>query len=545
MNKGKTGTPNKYKSPPLAATKLSVYLPWILLAVVLLLHAVIRLRLLHVPFERDEGEFAYMGQLMMRGEPLYSSAYNMKLPGIYAAYALTMAIFGPSITGVHIGLLIVNAAATAMVFLLARRLVDGTAAVAAAAAYAMLTVNTRVLGNAAHAMQFAALFSAAGMLLLVKSTDTRSRKMLAAAGFVTGIAFTMKQPALAFSVFGAIYAGWSVLREKRGEWGMAARAAAVFGAAAALPFGLCCVYEAATDSFDKFWYWTVIFPKNHGSLTLSAATDELKNTLAQIVPSAAIFWILAGIGLTALAWDRRAKQRWVFLIGFLVASAAATSSSLYFRNHYFIIFFPVLAVIAGAAVSGLARTLARIAAPLALIPMLIAAAGVWQSIASDIDILRLPSGEICRRIYGENPFNEAVYVSDYIRGRCSPGDKVAVLGSEAQIYFYTGLPAATRYIYVYSMMLPIDGAIDMQREMIDQIETSKPRFIVLVNVQTSWMAKQESDMYIIRWSESYLQKNYNIVGILDAGAQKQAWGDDVPLFEPESPYLIYLMERMK
>ena len=43
---------------------------------------------------RDEGEFTYIGRLMLPGIPPYLMAYNMKLPGIYAAYALLMAVFG-------------------------------------------------------------------------------------------------------------------------------------------------------------------------------------------------------------------------------------------------------------------------------------------------------------------------------------------------------------------------------------------------------------------------------------------------------------------
>jgi hypothetical protein len=54
---------------------------WIFLAVIVLgLVIVIRIRLLGIPLERDEGEYAYAGQLMLQGIPPYEFAYNMKLP---------------------------------------------------------------------------------------------------------------------------------------------------------------------------------------------------------------------------------------------------------------------------------------------------------------------------------------------------------------------------------------------------------------------------------------------------------------------------------
>jgi len=42
-----------------------------LLAVALLTVGFIRLRLLDLPLERDEGEYAYAGQLILQGTPPY------------------------------------------------------------------------------------------------------------------------------------------------------------------------------------------------------------------------------------------------------------------------------------------------------------------------------------------------------------------------------------------------------------------------------------------------------------------------------------------
>jgi hypothetical protein len=77
----------------------------------------IRIRLLAIPLERDEGEYAYAGQLMLRGIPPYQLAYNMKFPGVYAAYALIISIFGQTNVGIHLGLLIANMATILIVFL--------------------------------------------------------------------------------------------------------------------------------------------------------------------------------------------------------------------------------------------------------------------------------------------------------------------------------------------------------------------------------------------------------------------------------------------
>src|SRR2546428_13177142 len=114
---------------------------WVLAATVFGLIVAIRIRLLGIPLERDEGEYAYAGQLMLQGIPPYKLAYNMKFPGTYAAYALTMALFGQTPTGIHIALLLVNLATISLVFAIGLRLTNIVGAVAAAATYAILSAS--------------------------------------------------------------------------------------------------------------------------------------------------------------------------------------------------------------------------------------------------------------------------------------------------------------------------------------------------------------------------------------------------------------------
>ena len=69
--------------------ELPRYLVSAIIAAVILFSAAIRVRLLDVPLERDEGEYAYAGQPILHGWPPCLQAYNMKLSGVYAAYAPT------------------------------------------------------------------------------------------------------------------------------------------------------------------------------------------------------------------------------------------------------------------------------------------------------------------------------------------------------------------------------------------------------------------------------------------------------------------------
>src|SRR5882762_5899349 len=178
---------------------------WILAVIVFGLTVAIRIRLLGIPLERDEGEYAYAGQLILQGIPPYKLAYNMKFPGTYAAYAGIMSIFGQTMTGIHLGLLLVNAATVVLIFFLGRRLVNWTAGIAAAASYAILSVTPSVLGFAAHATHFVMLPALGGAFLLLNQSDRQSVGRVFASGLFFGIALLMKQPAAFLILFGAVY----------------------------------------------------------------------------------------------------------------------------------------------------------------------------------------------------------------------------------------------------------------------------------------------------------------------------------------------------
>jgi 4-amino-4-deoxy-L-arabinose transferase-like glycosyltransferase len=89
---------------------------------------------------------------MLQGVPPYQLACNIKLPGVDAAYALLMAVFGQTVVGIHLGLLMINLAAIVLLFLCVRELFDDYAATIASAVYALMSISPAVVGFAAHAV---------------------------------------------------------------------------------------------------------------------------------------------------------------------------------------------------------------------------------------------------------------------------------------------------------------------------------------------------------------------------------------------------------
>ena len=121
----------------------------------------------------------------------------------------------------------------------------------------------------------------------------------------------------------------------------------------------------------------------------------------------------------------------------------------------------------------------------------------------------------CRLIYSGNPFVECPLIAQYLKDHTAADETVAVLGSEPEVFFDANRHSATGYIYTYGLMEPQPLAEDMQKEMIAQIEASKPRFIIVADVYFSWLYRPNSKFLIQEWANRYLRENYDLVGVVE------------------------------
>ncbi len=105
-----TGKPNLLTRLKTYFNKLSAEekICYLLLGVILLLVYSIRLKFLSIPFERDEGAYAYYGRQILDGKIPYKDFYEQKLPGIFYFYALIVSLFGSTIQGLHLGFIFIN-----------------------------------------------------------------------------------------------------------------------------------------------------------------------------------------------------------------------------------------------------------------------------------------------------------------------------------------------------------------------------------------------------------------------------------------------------
>lgn len=492
-------------------------LGWCVLAVTVFgLVLAVRIRLLGIPLERDEGEYAYAGQLMLQGIPPYKLAYNMKFPGTYAAYAIIMSIFGQTIYAVHFGLLLVNAATITLIFFVGWRLMNTTAGIAAAAIYAVLSLSPFVLGFAAHAAHFVMLPVLGGTLLLLHKHERPGFGRLFATGLLFGVGLMMKQPGVCFVPFAAIYLIWKELHDWRSPSECFLRIV-TFSCGLIVPFATTCLLLWWAGAFKQFWFWTIDYAREYGSLVpLSQAPQFFLQRAKEVIGANWALWILGGIGAVVGLWNQRIRASTVFLLGFLLFSALALCAGFYFRHHYFILIIPAVSLLAGAAVSALSNGLASGSIAIAFLPLVLVTASLALPIISYRPLFfGFSPVEASRMIYTESPFPEAIRIGDYVRKHTSADDTIAVLGSEPEIYFYSRRHSATGYIYTYALMEPQKYARQMQEEMIGEIEAANPKYLISVVMNDSWLERPQSDRLIFTWANEYTAQNYAAAGFVN------------------------------
>jgi len=307
-------------------------------------------------------------------------------------------------------------------------------------------------------------------------------------------------------------------------------------------------------TFQRFWFWVVqyafaygtVLPFNEGLVPLSRMLEAFWNFFP-------FFCILIGVGLMLVVTGRFHKQITGLLLLFTVFSVLAVIPGWYFRNHYFVLIAPICSILIGAVYFFLQNTLSL--------------RSTWRYILPLLPLVVLSENIFSRRYYYLNAspenivetvyngiFPESIVIGDFLASHTSPTDRIAILGSEPQIYFYAKRRSVSGHIYMYGLMEPQPYALKMQEELIADVERAKPKYIVFYEIPTSWNATFKSELRIAHWVKEYTHVYYSPVGLIDIIPQvdmnhhisyntRYVFGKDVQNTEPRSRDAIIIYER--
>jgi hypothetical protein len=516
------------------------------LILLVLLAVAVRVRSLALPLERDEGEFAYNGQLMLQGVPPFKLAFNMKMPGIYAAYAVIMAVFGETPSGIHFGFLLVNLGTLALLFLLARRLLEPAAGPICCAAYVLLSLSPAVLGLEGHATNLVVINALGGLLLLLRFRQTGQALLLFLSGLLFGVAFLCKQPGLFFGIFAVSLLVRDAMVARPVAWRLCARNICRLSLGMALPLVLTCLLLWRAGTFGRFWFWTIPYARVYGSLqSLPEGMDRLEEFFAAGCDR--WFYLTGTVGLLAMFWRKAGAERRFFFASFFFCSFFATAAGLYFRGHYFILMLPVFCLLIGDFLVWLADALVCTRSPMWPVApaTLFLAAGLWLTWQNRAVWFELPMAQSSKAMYLAEGFVECQVIGNYIRTHSAPQDRVVVFGSEPEIYFYAQRHSIGGYIYMYDLVRDQPYAPAMQHEFMDDVTRLKPRFLVLVQVGTSWMPWPPATEPFMNWIKQYPFQFYKPACLAEVDQTDSAyfWDQAGIAKHMNTPTSVLLFER--
>lgn len=493
----------------------------------------IRFNLADIPLERDEGEFAYMAQLILQGEVPYKSAYNMKLPGVYAIYALIMGLGGQTPFAIRIGFLIFNLLSIFLVYRVAKRFTDQSAAFLASIVYGLLSFDQTMSGFSAHASHFVIFFMLLGLIFLMRSLQNKKNICFLTSGFFFGLSYLMKQHGIFFALFAIVYLIYSKEAMHR---------IFLFVISFTMPFALTCAVLWKAGVYPEFWFWTFEYAKSYVSqVTIENGLVNFSTSLGEIVSGNKFILFFGIIGIIPLLKEKNIS-RTIFLCGFFIFSFLALTPGFLFRDHYFIMILPAVSMLIGLGINLIGGHYSR------LISILIVMTAFGFSLTRHSQFLFADPYETSRALSGANPFPEAVEIAKYIKSNTQAEDLIAVFGSEPQIYYYAKRHSATGFLYMYPLMENQPYAQKMQQQFIDDLEFKKPIYIVYEHIDTAWNINPNSDLSILRWAEEWLPKHYDKVALINILNDQHYhteyfWGNVANLKPRSSAYLTILKRK--
>ena len=505
----------------------------------------VRIRLLGLPIERDEGEYAYMAQQLLQGVLPYTESQSMKFPGIYFVYAGILTFFGESPSAIHLSLVFINFATAYFIFLLGKELLNLSSGIFSAVCFSVLTLSPSFQGLWANAEHFVLLPGVAGIYILYMAKDRPGYFFLS--GLLLGIALLIKQHAVFFGLFGVLYLGLLVLGKSL-PFKSPLKPLVLFVLGGVTPLIMSAALYGASGNISELWFCTVRYASEYVSLiSIGEGYKNFKYNFAQIIEANFTILWLSLVGISSVAWVKNKNREYLFLFGIFVCLFFAVAPGLYFRPHYFLLWAPAISLLAGAGMEGLVQGVTSFKLENATrVGIFILALGVPFLIQKNT-FFKLPALQVTRLVYGLNPFPESQEVARFIRNHSEEMDRLAILGSEPEIYFFSKRKSATRFIYMFPLMEEQKFAREMQAGLVREIEEVQPEFVVEAHLGQPWVSpKQHIPPMLKEWSQGYLEGNYQIQGVADIFANRETvykWGEQAKEYHPQSRYHLLVYKK--
>ena len=420
-------------------------------------------------YGRDQSIYAVVADGIVHGQMPYRDLWDFKTPGIFLVFALAQLVFGKTMLAIRLvevaGLLAVAFSFRAMAeILLERRRVGDVAAAVAAFSHANLefwhTAQPEAFGG------FLIVFA----LLITVGDYPRWRRFVqwTAMGLLFGAAFVMKPTLGGGALVCAVYLA---RREyvRTGRYRDAVMPPIIAGLASLLPILMVLLWFKAAGAWPAFaWTFFEFTPGYTALYSYFTATEAFYYALHELffrfAPLTAI-GVLAAIAIRPM--HQREREGMLLLLGVCAINVAGIAMQNKFFQYHYSSTLPLVCFISGVGYYKLWRRLFIIGpgGVVAYVSLLVVLASM-RSIVWDLgdgfwERSRLRMGYLLRGAtsHARLELDRKLYkVADYdlganrdaaleVENRVPEGQSIFVWGFEPGIYWMSGRPPASRFIY--------------------------------------------------------------------------------------------------
>jgi 4-amino-4-deoxy-L-arabinose transferase-like glycosyltransferase len=439
-----------------------------------------------IPFERDEGEYAYSAWISRSGGNLYKDAFLQKPPGIVYTYLASQLVFGDNVWGPRVFGMLFILITSFLTALIAAKIFNNKAFYSALLITPVMESFPSFMGLSANTEIFMLTPLMAFVACFVYSENNEKRKYWICAAIFAVLALMFKPICIYLIVF--VYVWWIYRNKKR------AFEFLVFSLIAGSLTVMIMVIPILKN-FNYFWEEVVVY----NSIYIKSLGFKPINFINNMYSFLKTWWVLIPFILVYLI---KVKNRMVILL-FIFAIFGAINSGV---GHYYLIMIPFVALIVAGGLQELSKSIKVNRYIILIILIFIMVMPFRTALAVEPERLVL-------WIYGvDNPFYESKIIAEIIDENSKWDDKIFIAGSEPQIYYYAKRRSTNRFVITYPLVIPSSVDRQYQNEAVVSLEKNKPALIVISNRATSGYNSKKSLKILKNYLDNLIENEYELVG---------------------------------
>lgn len=461
----------------------------------------------NMPWERDEGEYAYSAWLLDQGIPPYENSFLQKPPMIIYTYWLAQKINPNALWPPKMLSFISTILTIYLLYLIAKKCYGKKAGLIAAWIAVPMLSLPHITALQANTEKFMLLFLTATLALYIYHKNSEKTYPWILAGASAAISLLYKPIALLPLIFIFIVWLWKYYSEKNELKKLLTKALLIFTGGTSTTL-LVISYFLITNSFSYLWEFVIIFNSYYVAQMgqyLSWAPLKYLNVFWSN------WWLLFFI--TAYSIIARTKKLWFYIILMILSVASVISSPI---GHYYLLLMPFwILIITGGISKFLNLTIIQSLQIdwkklVIFLTMTIVMISLLWPIQQEFF---LSPKNLNLWIYGYNePFLESKIVADKIIKKTFSEDKIFVAASEPQIYYYSKRLSVSRFIITFALLIDTPFRDKHQQQAIDDIKNDKPKIIIYSQLPNGGLWEKGVPTTFIDYLNNLINNEYELIG---------------------------------